>query len=117
MAGPSSRSWPRVVVPASSTRSCRRSSRTLERVAGLVPTWPRWLNAKDLDPATIEWRPSSGAGRSPWSGTRSIAGSIARARAAGLEVAAWTVRRRDTSTGSARLGVIAVCVEAAALDG
>ena len=26
---------------------------TLERIAGLVPMWPRWLNARDLEPATI----------------------------------------------------------------
>ena len=43
--------------------------------------------------------------------------SIAQARAAGLEVAAWTVRRRSTFDRLSRLGVIAVCVEAAALDG
>ena len=39
------------------------------------------------------------------------------ARAAGLEVAAWTVRRRATFDRLTRLGVAAVCVEAAALDG
>ena len=44
-------------------------------------------------------------------------GSLARARAAGLEVAAWTVRRRATAERLARLGVVATCVEAAALDG
>src|ERR687898_425859 len=26
---------------------------TLERVAGLVPFWPRWLNATDLEPTTM----------------------------------------------------------------
>jgi glycerophosphoryl diester phosphodiesterase len=90
---------------------------TLERVAGLVPYWPRWLNAHDLEPDTIriaaelectaisvEWHAVDVA-------------SVARARAAGLEVAAWTVRRRDTAARLARLGVIATCVEAGALDG
>ena len=49
---------------------------------------------------------------------RSIdARSVAMARAAGLDVAAWTVRRRPTFDRLARLGVVAVCVEAAALDG
>ena len=43
--------------------------------------------------------------------------TMAMARAAGLEVAAWTVRRRATYDRLARLGVAAVCVEAAALDG
>jgi glycerophosphoryl diester phosphodiesterase len=40
-----------------------------------------------------------------------------RARGAGLEVAAWTVRRRPTAARLDRLGVAAICVEAAALDG
>jgi glycerophosphoryl diester phosphodiesterase len=45
------------------------------------------------------------------------AGSAARARAAGLDLIAWTVRRRASFDRLARLGVMAVCVEAAALDG
>jgi glycerophosphoryl diester phosphodiesterase len=45
------------------------------------------------------------------------AAAIRSARAAGLEVTAWTVRRRATFDRLARLGVFAVCVEAAALDG
>ena len=90
---------------------------TLKRIAGLVPLWPRWLNTHDLEPATIalasdlecraisaEWHAIDRAG-------------IERARAAGLEVAAWTVRRRATAARLARLGVMATCVEAAALDG
>ena len=48
---------------------------------------------------------------------RSRPSSIAPAREAGLEVAAWTVRRRATFDRLARLGVVACCVEAAALDG
>lgn len=90
---------------------------TLERVAGLVPFWPRWLNATDLEPATIaiaadlECRAIS----VEWRAIDAV--SMARARAAGLEVAAWTVRRRPTAARLERLGVIASCVEAAALDG
>jgi glycerophosphoryl diester phosphodiesterase len=42
---------------------------------------------------------------------------MARARAADLDVAAWTVRRRPTARRLDRLGVAAICVEAAALDG
>jgi glycerophosphoryl diester phosphodiesterase len=89
---------------------------TLERLAGLVPGWPRWLNTWDLEPETIatavalECRAVSAQWRSI--DTR----SMERARAAGLEVAAWTVPRRPTATRLARLGVIAACVEAAALD-
>lgn len=90
---------------------------TLERIGGLVPTWPRWLNAEGLSSATVaaasdlgcrgiaaEWRAIDGA-------------SASRVRAAGLDLAAWTVRRRPTFDRLARLGVVAVCVEAAALDG
>jgi glycerophosphoryl diester phosphodiesterase len=90
---------------------------TLERVAGLVPFWPRWLNAMDLEPATIataielECRAIS----ADWRAIDPV--SMARARAAGLEVAAWTVRRRPTAARLARLGVIASMVEATALDG
>lgn len=89
----------------------------LRRIAGLAPAWPRWLNCWDLDPATIatavalecrvvsaEWHAITPA-------------SVARVHAAGLEVAAWTVHRRPTFERLAKLGVIAICVEGAALDG
>lgn len=90
---------------------------TLERIGGLAPAWPRWLNAEDLSPATLAVAQDLGC--------RGIAaewhaidrGSAARVRAAGLDLAAWTVRRRPTFDRLAGLGVIAVCVEAAALDG
>jgi glycerophosphoryl diester phosphodiesterase len=90
---------------------------TLERVAGLAPAWPRWLNAWDLSAATIH--------RAAELECQAVSvdfhvidhGSLAAARAAGLGVAAWTVRRRTTYGRLQRLGVIAACVEAAALDG
>ena len=43
--------------------------------------------------------------------------TMAAATAAGLEVASWTVRRRPTADRLEGLGVVAICVEAAALDG
>jgi glycerophosphoryl diester phosphodiesterase len=90
---------------------------TLERVGGLAPAWPRWLNAWDLSAGTIR--------RAAELGCRAVSvdfhaidrGSIAAARAADLEISAFTVRRRDTFGRLQRLGVIAACVEAAALDG
>lgn len=90
---------------------------TLERIGGLAPTWPRWLNAEDLSLATLATAQDLGC--------RGIAaewhaidpGSADRVRAAGLDLAAWTVRRRPTFQRLAGLGVAAVCVEAAALDG
>jgi glycerophosphoryl diester phosphodiesterase len=90
---------------------------TLARVGRLAPSWPRWLNAVDLAPSTVaaavelecrgiaaEWRSID-------------ARSVARVREAGLDLAAWTVRRRPTFARLNGLGVAAVCVEAAALDG
>jgi glycerophosphoryl diester phosphodiesterase len=90
---------------------------TLERVGRLAPAWPRWLNVEDLAPPTIDraLRLECRGVSADW---RSIdARSMARARDAGLDVAAWTVRRRSTYARLERLGVVAVCVEAAALDG
>ena len=89
----------------------------LVRVARHWPDWPRWLNTHVLDASTVaealalgcsglcvDWRVLDGR-------------SVDRATAAGLEVAAFTVRRRATFDRLARLGVVAVCVEAAALYG
>jgi len=86
-------------------------------LARVRPDWPRWGNARDLSARVVglaaelgcsaiavEWRGIDRAG-------------IERAWAAGLEVAAWTVRRRSSYARLARLGVIAICAEAAALDG
>jgi glycerophosphoryl diester phosphodiesterase len=90
---------------------------TLERIGGHAPTWPRWLNAEDLSASTVALAVELGC-RGISAEWRAIdARAMARARAAGLEVAAWTVRRRPTFTRLERLGVVAVCVEAAALDG
>jgi glycerophosphoryl diester phosphodiesterase len=90
---------------------------TLERVAGLAPAWPRWLNTDDLQPASIAAAVELGCSgiAAQW---RAIdARSAALVHAAGLDLAAWTVTRRPTFARLARLGVMAVCVEAAALDG
>ena len=86
-------------------------------IARRAPGWPRWLNAVVLDRTAV--------GAAADLGCRGIAAewhsidveSVALARAEGLEVAAWTVRRRATFRRLADLGVDAVCVEAAALDG
>jgi glycerophosphoryl diester phosphodiesterase len=90
--------------------------KTLERVGRLAPSWPRWLNAMDLSPATIALAGRIGATgiSAEW---RSIdERAMRRADGAGLDVAAWTVRRRPTFARLERLGVAAVCVEARALD-
>lgn len=90
---------------------------TLERIGGLVPSWPRWLNAHDLEPSTVaaavelecrgiaaQWRAIDGPA------------AVARVREAGLELVAWTVTRRPTSARLARLGVDGLCLEGPALD-
>jgi glycerophosphoryl diester phosphodiesterase len=87
----------------------------LAHVRALAPTWRCWLNADDLHPATLalahdlgcdgvaaEWRAIDRPGTE-------------RAQALGLEVVAWTVRRRATFARLAALGVVGICVEGAAL--
>jgi glycerophosphoryl diester phosphodiesterase len=89
----------------------------LERIGHLAPTWPRWLNVHALGWTEIEAALDIGCRgvAVEWHGLN--ARSIRAAHAAGLEVIAWTVRRRATFDRLARLGVSTVCVEAAALDG
>ncbi len=90
---------------------------TLERVGRLAALWPRWLNAEDLSDATIRTATNLGC-RGISVDWRAIdARSFARARAADLEVAAWTVRRLPTYQKLERMGVVAICAEASALDG
>jgi glycerophosphoryl diester phosphodiesterase len=90
---------------------------TLAWLGGLRPAWPRWLNASDLHPATVAKASELGC-RGMSVDWRAIDASGARrVAAAGLELVAWTVRRRPTAERLERLGVVALCVEAAALDG
>ena len=89
----------------------------LERIGHLAPAWPRWLNSHTLGSAEVETALRLGT-RGVAIRSRALdATSVALAEAAGLEVAAYTVRSRSTFDRLARLGVVAVCVEAAALDG
>lgn len=89
----------------------------LERIAGLAPPWPRWLNATDASPATIAAALELGCRGVAIEWHALDPAAIARAQAAGLDVTAWTVRRRPTFARLERIGVGAICVEAAALDG
>jgi glycerophosphoryl diester phosphodiesterase len=90
---------------------------SLERVAGLAPAWPRWLNSWVLEPETVATAVGLGCRAVSVEWHALTTSSLALAAAAGLEVAAWTVRRRPTYERLARLGVVAICVEGAALDG
>jgi glycerophosphoryl diester phosphodiesterase len=88
----------------------------LAAVGRRAPTWPRWLNTRVLDDATVELATGLGCRGVSVEWHALDATSIELARAAGLEVAAWTVRRRSTFDRLERLGVVAVCVEGPALD-
>jgi glycerophosphoryl diester phosphodiesterase len=86
-------------------------------LAALRPAWVRWLNAYDLSPATMELATSLGCAAVSVSWQAVDEPGLARAAAAGLEVAAYTVRDPAEYKRLMDLGVTAVCVEAAALDG
>lgn len=89
----------------------------LEGVGHRAPTWPRWLNTRVLDARVVAEAVMLGCRGVSVDWRALDAGSIGLAREAGLEIAAWTVRRRSTFDRLARLGVVAICAEGAALDG
>ena len=90
---------------------------SLVAMARLLPGWTRWLGTMDLEPPAVALALELGCHGISTDWHRITPASIRRAHRAGLEVAAWTVRRRATYARMERLGVVAQCVEAAALDG
>jgi glycerophosphoryl diester phosphodiesterase len=89
----------------------------LEWLAAERPSWPRWLNARDLSPATIDLASALGCHAiSVW--WRAIdADRVAHARDAGLGFAAWTITDPADYLRIEALGAVAICAESAALDG
>lgn len=88
----------------------------LRSIRHLADPWATWLNADDLAPATLDLAEELGC-RGVSAAWRAIdERSVAAAQERGLEVAAWTVRRRPTRERLARLAIVAVCVEGPALD-
>ena len=87
----------------------------LASIRALEPAWPCWLNADDLAPDTIAQAVRLGCVGVAAEWHAIDARSVAAARRAGLEVAAWTVTGRRSVDHLAGLGVVAVCVEGAAL--
>jgi glycerophosphoryl diester phosphodiesterase len=81
------------------------------------PGWVRWLNSYDLEPETIATAMAFGCDAISAEWQAIDADGVARAAAAGLGVACWTVRELADYERLAALGVIGICVEAAALDG
>lgn len=90
---------------------------TLAWVGRERPAWTRWLNAVDLSPLTIAIATDAGCAGVSAAWPEIDEAGVARARDAGLEVAAWTVREVATYRRLEALGVIAICAEAEALDG
>ena len=90
---------------------------TIGRIRDLVPGWPCWLNAMDLEPATIAAAAELGCLgiAAEWMAIDSP--GLSAARTAGLSVAAWTVTERSDYARLVQLGVAAICVEGEALDG
>ena len=89
--------------------------RTLESLAKLMPGWPRWLNVEWLDDRAISLARSIGC-QAIAADLRSISTRSARRVAEeGLGLVAWPVRRRATLARMERLGLLAACVEGAAL--
>lgn len=90
---------------------------TLQWLAEQRPAWPRWLNAYDLAPRTIDLATELGCAAISAEWHSIDAAGVARANDAGLDVASWTVRDADDYRRLEALGLAAICVEAAALDG
>jgi glycerophosphoryl diester phosphodiesterase len=90
---------------------------SLAAIAVRLPGWKLWLGAMELTSSACSQATGLGC-RGISVGWGSITpAAIRAAHADGLDVAAWTVRRRATFNRLERLGVVACCVEAAALDG
>jgi len=83
----------------------------------LLPDWPRWLNADALASATLSLALRLGCAAVSIRWQAVTPETMRRAHEAGIEVAAWTVRRTATADRLERLGVVACCVEGPALDG
>jgi Glycerophosphoryl diester phosphodiesterase len=90
---------------------------TIGRIRDLVPGWPCWLNAMDLEPATIAAAAELGCLGIAAEWTAIDSPGLSAARTAGLSVAAWTVTERSDYARLVQLGVAAICVEGEALDG
>jgi glycerophosphoryl diester phosphodiesterase len=92
------------------------STEVLAWLAAERPTWPRWLNAYDLAPATLDRAADLGCEviSAEWHAIDEA--SVAKARDAGIAVSAWTVRNSTDYDRLAAFGLRAICAEASALD-
>lgn len=90
---------------------------SLRSMAALLPGWTLWLGTMDMEPASLAQAVALGCAGVSTDWRTITPPAMRRARDLGLEVAAWTVRRRPTYRRLERLGVVVQCVEAGALDG
>jgi glycerophosphoryl diester phosphodiesterase len=89
----------------------------LATVRRLAPAWPCWLNTAWLGDRAIRAATALGCAGIAAEWHRIDAARAARVRDAGLDLAAWTVRDAVARDRLAALGVVAACVEGAALPG
>ncbi len=87
----------------------------LAAIRRLAPAWPCWLNTSWLSERAIRTAAALGCAGIAADWHRIDAGRVARAREAGLDVVAWTVRDAVVRDRLARMGVVAACVEGGAL--
>jgi glycerophosphoryl diester phosphodiesterase len=90
---------------------------SLASMAERLPGWTLWLGALALDAAAVALARDLGCRGIAADWATITPATVRAARSAGIDVAAWTVRRSPTYGRLERLGVVAQCVEAAALDG
>jgi glycerophosphoryl diester phosphodiesterase len=105
-------------IPGGGVRNVVISSfdrQAIATVRRLEPGWPCWHNTAWLSDRAIRTARELGCAGIAVEWHRIDAGRVARARDAGLELAAWTVRTAAVRDRLAALGVMAACVEGDAL--
>ncbi len=90
---------------------------SLATIRRLAPAVACWLNVDDLEPATLDLALALGCRGISVEWRAIDARTFAAVARAGLDLAAFTFTGRRTLARLARLGVVAACVEGAALRG
>jgi glycerophosphoryl diester phosphodiesterase len=89
----------------------------IAEVRRVRPHWATWLNSETLDSSVVKRAVDLGCRGISAEWATLTAALVAEVAEAGLDLATWTVRRRPTYRRLERLGVVAICAEASALDG